>query len=213
MLGICGFCHTKCSSRTKRKWDWEFSIVWNAVTSNYSILPADLIHEHNRDSGWSVQIFNWSKRKDGPYSGVLTVGPCLGHPTAVFHLGGILRAVEIYSGLFRCSLSFWRQPVTTVERKEKAERNVPRDFKKWDACWSWMIDPYLLGFVCRRHNKYVVISTSELSTNWKSVLCGRTGDAITEKRCIFMSLASLFIIFFFWLEVFFRVVSSVYFPR
>ena len=23
----------------------------------------DLIHEHNRDSGWSVQIFNWSKRK------------------------------------------------------------------------------------------------------------------------------------------------------
>lgn len=75
-----------------------------------------------------------------------------------------------------------------------------------------MIDPYLLGFVCRRHNKYVVISTSELSTNWKRVLCDRTGDAIREKRCLFMSLASLFIFFFFWLEVFFSCRSFGVFP-
>lgn len=131
---------------------------------------------------------------------MLTVGPCLGHLTAVFHLGSNLRFVDICSWHFRRKQACTSCNYTMIVGKKKFKRKFRRYFKQWDCCWSWRMYSYLLDFVCRRHLEYVV--TFELSTNWKQCLLsyGTTytipemcNSKIIPPPCLFMSLASLFI--------------------
>lgn len=148
---------------------------------------------------------------------MLTVGPCLGHLTAVFHLGGILWTVEICSWHFRSTLSFWRQPLITVlVEKKKSERNSQEGkklttvFKQWDACWSWTVDSSLLGFVSRRNLTYfVMLSHFHLSSRpieYSVFFCCHTSDTITETACndkiilppcLFIHVLGKFIYFYF----------------